>query len=295
MNIIDLGGLLAVAVALAAPQRMETVTLNGITLEYEIRGSDEPVVLIHAGVLADFFKPLMTQAALTGRYRVLRYHRAGYAGSTNLAGSVSIGDHARHLRELLGHLKIARAHVVGHSSSGNIALQLALDAPEMVQSLAILEPALRVEKASPERAGAVKPVIEAYRAGDKAAALDGCLRMVAGPGYRAVVDRALPGAFDQAIADADAFFGQEFPAIQRWPFDREIASRIKQPVLAVTGEKSADVSAVWPERQAMLLEWLPNAEPFVLSNAAHLLQLENPQGMAEGLAAFFAKHPIAKR
>jgi pimeloyl-ACP methyl ester carboxylesterase len=40
------------------------------------------------------------------------------------------------------HVGIRRAHVVGHSSSGNIALQLALDSPEVVHSIALLEPAL---------------------------------------------------------------------------------------------------------------------------------------------------------
>ena len=43
---------------------------------------------------------------------------------------------------LLRHLGIERAHVVGHSSGGVMALRLALDAPEAVHSLILLEPAL---------------------------------------------------------------------------------------------------------------------------------------------------------
>ena len=37
---------------------------------------------------------------------------------------------------------------------------------------------------------------------------------------------------------------------------------------------------------------LPNVEPFVLPDAGHLLHLENPRGLAQGLANFFARHPI---
>jgi hypothetical protein len=37
---------------------------------------------------------------------------------------------------------------------------------------------------------------------------------------------------------------------------------------------------------------LPNVEPFVLPGATHLLQIQNPRGMAEALAAFFARHPL---
>ena len=43
----------------------------------------------------------------------------------------------------------------------------------------------------------------------------------------------------------------------------------------------------------LLLAWLPNAESFVLPEAGHLLHLEQPRAMAEGLAAFFARHPLA--
>ena len=45
---------------------MERVRIDEIELECEVRGSGEPVVLIHAGVCAEWFKPLMAEAALTG-------------------------------------------------------------------------------------------------------------------------------------------------------------------------------------------------------------------------------------
>ena len=115
---------------------------------------------------------------------------------------------------------------------------------------------------------------------------------VTGPGYRAALERARPGAFDEAVAHADTFFGQELPAVRQWSFTREQAARITQPVLAVIGEKNKESSPIWNERQEILLTWLPKAEPFVLPGATHLLHLENPRGMAEGLAAFFARHPI---
>ena len=57
---------------------------------------------------------------------------------------------------------------------------------------------------------------------------------------------------------------------------------------------AADVApGVRRERQELLLSWLPNVEPFVLADATHLLQVQNPRGMAEGLAAFFARHPLS--
>jgi 3-oxoadipate enol-lactonase len=108
---------------------MQRASVDGIELEYEIRGRGEPVVLVHAGIFAEWFRPLVAEPALTGRHRVLSYHRAGYAASGRLSGPVSIAQQATHLRELMRRLGIGRAHLVGHSSGGNIALQLALDAP----------------------------------------------------------------------------------------------------------------------------------------------------------------------
>jgi pimeloyl-ACP methyl ester carboxylesterase len=64
-------------------------------------------------------------------------------------------------------------------------------------------------------------------------------------------------------------------------------------VLAVVGERSLQLDPIWGERQQLLLDWLPHAEPFVLPRAAHLLQVENPEGMAEGLLSFFMRHPLS--
>jgi pimeloyl-ACP methyl ester carboxylesterase len=274
-------------------ERWKRAVLDGVELEYEERGAGEPVVLIHPGHFADWFTPLFEQPALTERYRLLTYHRVGCANSSPASGPVSFVQQAAHCSSLMRHLRIERAHIVGHSSSGNIALQLALDAPGAVHSLAVLEPALMsVPSASTSRIF-VGAAIQQYRAGDRAGAIDIFLRGVCGPGYRAVLDRALPEAFDQHVADADTFFTMELPALQQWSFTREDARRIAQPVLAVIGAKSQERDRIWVERHELLLSWLPNVEPFVVPDATHLLQVENPRGVADGLADFFARHPIS--
>jgi 3-oxoadipate enol-lactonase len=169
---------------------------------------------------------------------------------------------------------------------------MALDTPDVVHSLAVLEPALMSVSSAPSSRAFVGTAVQLYRAGDKTGAIDTFLRGVCGSGYRAALDRALPGAFDQHVADADTFFGQEMPALQQWSFREEEARRVIQPVLAVVGARSLESDPIWGERQQLLLDWLPNVEPFVVPDATHLLQVENPRAVAEGLAAFFARHPI---
>ena len=123
-----------------------------------------------------------------------------------------------------------------------------------------------------------------FHSGDAAAAVDVWLRGVAGAGYRAVLDRALPGAFEQAFGDADTFFGQELPAVREWAFGPDEAARIAQPALAVLGGRSNEVTPVFGKRHDLLMKWLPDVRPFVLAGATHLMQVQNPAGVAEGLA-----------
>jgi hypothetical protein len=49
----------------------------------------------------------------------------------------------------------------------------------------------------------------------------------------------------------------------------------------------------FPEGYALLRQWLPEAEGFVLPGATHALQIENPSGMADALRTFLARHPMA--
>ena len=151
------------------------------------------------------------------------------------------------LPPLLGHLGIERAHVVGHSSGGVIALRLALDAPELVHSLILLEPALLDVPSGALLAEALGPVLEQYGAGDKEGAADSFLRWAIGPDYRGWLDRLIPGAFQQLVADADTFFGVEHPSLQEWHFTRDDARAITQPVLGVFGAESASIWPGWNE------------------------------------------------
>lgn len=269
---------------------MRRVTVDGARLAYETRGEGEPVVLIHAGLIADFFAPLMDQPALAG-YRLVRYHRRGYGSSGRSTGAVDVGRHARDCRALLRHLGLGSAHLVGHSSSAAVAVQVALDAPDAVRSVALLEMALLAVPSGPFAAEAV----QRYRAGDVRAAVDTWLRGVCGADYADVLERALPGAVDQAVADADTFFGQELPALRQWVFGPAEAGRVTQPALVVLGGRSGEVNTTYAARNGLLLAWLPRAEPFVLPGATHLLQVQDPHGMAEGLAAFLRRSAVSGR
>jgi pimeloyl-ACP methyl ester carboxylesterase len=271
---------------------MNRAQIGGIELEYEVRGTGQPVVLIHGSFIADGLRPLLAEPSLTERCQLFLYHRRGFAGSTPLNSPISIAQMAADCRVFLEHVGVRRAHFVGHSYGGNIALQLALDAPDVVQSIALLEPALFAVPSAPQLMESFAPAFQMYEVADKAGAVDGCLRTVFGTEYRDVLDRVLPGAFVQAVTDVDTFFRFEMPALQQWSFTQADAGRIEQPVLSVVGSESHTLWIGRTEVHELVQAWWPRSEAFVLQGATHALQIMNPIGMAEGLAGFCARYPI---
>ncbi len=270
---------------------MERVAFDGITLEYDDSGTGEPVVCIHGAFIADTFRPLLSEHSMANRYRRISYHRRGYAGSGPIAGTVSLADEVRDCRALLSHLGVRRAHIIGHSFGGLIALQLALEVPQLVHTLTLLEAALMVGDSEQLYRQGLQRSMQRYREAGAYVVADEFLQM-RWPGYREPLEKALPGAFEQAVADAPASFAADVPAALDSHFGQEQAREIAQPVLVVLGERSVALHPRFAETFQLLLDWLPNAEGFVLSRATHFLHLENPRDMVDALTDFYARHPL---
>lgn len=272
---------------------METATIDGAELEYEVSGAGEPAVFIHGALIADTFRPLLTEPGLTGRYRLILYHRRGYAGDSHASGTVSIAQQAADCRALLRHLGVEQAHVVGHSYGGDVALQLALDTPGVVHSLALLEPGLMVGTSAQAYRESLARGVERYREAGAAVVVDEFLQARwPGPGYRATLERVLPGAFAQTVADAGTWFEREVSGQLGWRFGETEARRISQPVLSMLGGESDALWSRFGETHRLLLAWLPHAEGIVLPGTTHFMLLQDPRGVAEALATFWVRHRL---
>lgn len=282
---------------------MERARVNGVELEYEVRGSGEPVILLHGGLLADENKPLAKEPALTDRYRVINYHRRGFAGSEKPPGRAQIADQVADCRALLAHLGVEKVHVVGHSLGGVIGMQLAIDAPETVHTLLLMEPAIMGAIAKAEAAGrpeavqsqqqfraGMARVQEIYEGGDARGALQAFLETRAGDAFRDVLNfLTQTGEFEQAVQDAGTFLTVEMPAAYAWNFTRAEAARITGPVLSILGAHSP---ARAQRVHQILCEWVPQTETLTLPKAEHALALMDPPGIAEAIAGYLARHPL---
>ena len=272
-------------------QAMERARVNGVELEYAVAGSGEPLLLI-SPVVADGFLPLVTERTLADQYQLITYYKRGWAGSTHTPAPVSIADHAADAAALLDHLGVGRVHVAGHSSGAAVALQLAIDRPHIVHTLALLELSLL---SLPSAAGFLQkaaPAFDAYAAGRHETALATFMSAVSGLEWeacRALLDKHIPGAVPQAIQDADTFFGNELPALGAWTFTADQAATISQPVLSVLG---SDTEPLWVEVADVLRSWISHIEDCTIEGAGHLLQMQRPTQVANCIAVFLNRHSI---
>ncbi len=133
----------------AEPPRIGCHRINGTSLYAEVRGSGPAVLLIHAGAEdAEGWRPIAER--LTG-FTVITYDRRGTlrSGRDNWPGGGS-AQHADDASGLLETLGLDDVLVLGYSSSGNIALQVALRHPQVVRRALVFEPGYLLLLPDPE-------------------------------------------------------------------------------------------------------------------------------------------------
>ena len=262
---------------------MEHARVKGVALEYEVAGSGEPMLLIHGAHIADALQPLVAEPALE-RFQRIRYHRRGVGGSTRPVDTepTSVPEQAEDAVGLLDHVGADRAHLVGHSFGGSIALDLAVQHPTRVASLVLLEPAFLATPAGAALTRAVAPLVERYQAGDAEGAVHGFLALVGDLDWREAIDQTVPGGIAQAVKDAATFFETELTG-PTWTFGPEQAAAITCPVLSVLGSRS---SPLFVEGRQLLHAWFPACQDADIVGATHLLQMQAPGPVAAAIAAF---------
>lgn len=271
---------------------MHKIAVNGVELEYASAGSGEAILLVGTGPLADSFAPLAADPRLTSRYRVIRYRQRGQVDGGRAGPAPAFAEHAADAAALMDALGIARAHLAGHSTGACIALQLALDHAERVQTLTLLEPPLLAAPGAAAFFEKAQPALELFAAGDPAAAMETFLSVVSGldaDTCRTLLEYRVQGAMARAVAHADVFFAGYLPALQAWTFGATEAARLTQPMLSVCGTRT---EPLFTDSDALLRAWCQHAESCVVEGVGHLLHLERTEGVVQALEGFVERHPM---
>jgi pimeloyl-ACP methyl ester carboxylesterase len=123
--------------------------VNGLQMWYEVHGEGRPLVLLHGNLSTigvDFGGIIPSLAK--GR-RVVGVEQQAHGHTADVDRPLSIGQWARDTAALLGHLGIGQADVFGFSSGSAVAMQLALDHPELVGKLVLASFSYRLDGLHP--------------------------------------------------------------------------------------------------------------------------------------------------
>ena len=256
-------------------------------LAFEIAGSGEPLVLVHAGV-ADRRMWDPQWRAFADSHRVIRYDLRGYGESLPPIGPWS--QHAD-LLGLLDELGIGRAHVVGTSMGAGIAVEAALAQPQAIASLVLAAPGGALYGGATDD---LRPIwhdeVEALDRGDLDAAVevnlrawvDGPVRAVdaVDPQIRAFVGRMQRDAFELPEWDPDAA-----PETELEPPAHARLAEIGCPTLIVVGEED---QAATREAANRLASEIPGAGFVSVPGVAHMLTIERPREFERLVLDFLA-------
>jgi pyruvate dehydrogenase E2 component (dihydrolipoamide acetyltransferase) len=119
---------------------VETATIDGRRISYVGTGQDGEVVLLIHGYGGDRNSWLFLQEPLAARHRVYALDLPGHGTSSKDVGDGSVGTLAGAVIGVLDAIGAERAHLVGHSLGGTVAVSVAAGNPERVSSLTLIAP-----------------------------------------------------------------------------------------------------------------------------------------------------------
>ncbi len=269
---------------------METLEVDGGAIGFEQQGEGPPVVFVHGSVVADPWTPLLVHGDLLDNYRVVTFHRRGYGRSLAAEVGRTLNDEGADVIALLDHLDIARAHVVGHSLAADIVLQTAIENPDRLATMVLLEPGLFSVPSAIGFDEAMRPLVQVYESGDHHQAMLLFLGGVGGAEVMARLESQLPeGTAETALADVPTLFENDLPAGSNWQLDEDAAGKLHQPTLLLMG---SDTGPIFRESNVALTALLPTVENVEIAGAGHFVHVEAPQQVADALSAFLGRHSI---
>jgi 3-oxoadipate enol-lactonase len=259
--------------------------INGWSIDYNIFGkpSGLPVVFIHGFPFSqEMWRPQV--AELSRDYRVITYDVRGHGKSKVGDGQYTIEFFVDDLIGLLDHLRIEKVVVVGLSMGGYIALRSIERNPERFRGLVLCD--TRSEADTNE--GKIKRAasIQSVRTGGVKKYAEGFVRAVFAPQTFERNPEAVKFIRNIIENTSPISIAGTLLALASRTDTTESLSKINVPTLILVGEHDA-LTPVSAARS--MNEKIRQSELYVISDAAHLSNLENPEEFNKHLSGFLRR------
>jgi len=253
---------------------------NGIEVNYELHGREGAPWLVLSHSLACSARMWDPQiAALKGEYRILAYDTRGHGASEATKGAYTLELLADDLFFLLQELKIEKTHYCGLSMGGMIGQTFALKYPGVFQTLALADTTSRYPaEAGPLWTERIRTVEEK---GMQPLAQPTLERWFTGP-FRNKNPAAVEAIRKLILATPVAGYVGCSHAIPKINLSARL-KEIKCPILVIVG---ADDPGTPVSMAKEIHDNAPGSKLVVLPQAAHLANLEQPEGFTRALRDF---------
>ena len=218
-------------------KRAMKITVNGIIMNFEMSGKGEVLILIHgAGDNLNMWYKQVSEFSKS--YAVITYDLRGHGETETSKAEYSIDLFSEDLYELMKAIKVESAYFLGYSIGGRIALNLAVEHPEIVKVLILANSPSGLIPPSPEAIERRRGWLELLEKRDFKTVAEMMTTNAFSPGFKdrdpAVFDNYLniklhnkPDCFEKVIRAIGAL---------TTPPDLSI---VKSPVLIIAGENDA--------------------------------------------------------
>jgi pimeloyl-ACP methyl ester carboxylesterase len=141
--------------------------VNGLRMYYEVHGGGggRPLVLLHGNlstIEVDFGRVI---PSLAKTRQVIAVEQQAHGHTADIDRPLTIQNWADDTAALLRHLGVSDADVFGYSSGSTVALQLAIDHPELVRKLVLASISYRLDGLHPEVLGGIEQLQPEHLAG----------------------------------------------------------------------------------------------------------------------------------
>ena len=261
----------------AIEKRSGHLDVSGGKIYYEECGFGASIVLLHDGLMHSVTWDAVWEP-LCRKYHAVRYDRRGYGRSDAPKAQFSPTED---LQKLLVQLNVQQAVVAGNSSGASLAIDFALAHPESVEGLFLIGPVVNGKEVSQSFMDRGRKNNEPLENGDVKAAAENW----SNDPY--IIGERHDGArkkLRETLADnpQNLKYTEEFEAPNEKPSVSRL-SEIHVPTLILVGE--LDISDVHAHAGA-IEEGIAGAQRDVIINSGHLVQLEQPEIVAEKLSHF---------
>jgi pimeloyl-ACP methyl ester carboxylesterase len=268
---------------------------NGIAVHFRRGGNGPPMVLLHGGGSSGAQWKRVGDL-LGDRYTLVTMDHYGHGGTDPWPGVPEDRSHeaeAELVRAVIAHVD-EPVHLVGHSYGGGVALRLAVQSPEMLRSLVLLEPiapSVLTHAGEDELVRGYRAFAEAFlrdvAAGDPERAWE---RFLDGNGEPGTWARMAPEARARFVAITDAAASCWHANLSHATTPAECRA-LALPTLLLYGERTRPHFRRITELLAALL---PSARLEVLPGAGHMSPLTHPEPVAAALAAHLERQGAAE-